>query len=61
MHRTTIQKKGHNDQGRDDAVVTHVKADILVYEVKWALGNITTGKAREGDEIPAELFKIPKE
>ena len=56
-----LYKKGHNDWGRDDAVVTHIKADILVYEVKWALGNITTGKAREGEEIPDELFKIPKE
>ena len=55
-----LYKKGHNDWGRDDAVVTHIKADILVYEVKWALGNITTGKAREGEEIPDELFKILK-
>ena len=27
-------------------------------EVKWALGSITTNKARGGDGIPAELFKI---
>ena len=40
---------------------SHIKADILEYEVKWSLGSITTRKAREGDEIPAELFKIPKE
>ena len=51
-----LYKKGHNDWGRDDAVVTHIKADILVYEVKWALGSITTRKSREGDEIPNELF-----
>ena len=60
MHRRTIQK-GHNDRDRDDAGVTHIKPDILEYEVKWALGSITTRKAREGDEIPAELFKITKE
>ena len=54
-------KNGHNDQDKDDVGVTHIKPDILEYEVKWALGSITTRKAREGDEIPAELFKIPKE
>ena len=54
-------KNGHNDQDKDDVGVTHIKPDILEYEVKWALGSITTTKAREGDEIPAELFKIPKE
>ena len=31
------------------------------YEVKWALGSITTNNDRRGDEIPAELFKNPKE
>ena len=60
MHRRTIQK-GHNDRDRDDAGVTHIKSDILEYEVKWVLGSITTRKAMEGDAIPAELFKIPKE
>ena len=54
-------KNGHNDQDKDDVGVTHIKPDILEYEVKWALGSITTTKAREDDEIPAELFKIPKE
>ena len=56
-----LYKNSHNDQDRDDAGVTHIKPDILEYEVKWALGSITTRKAREGDEIPAELFKNPKE
>ena len=27
-------------------------------EVKWALGSITTNKARGGDGIPVELFQI---
>ena len=56
-----LYKNGHNDQDRDDAGVTHIKPDILEYEVKWALGSITTSKGREGDENPAELFKISKE
>ena len=60
IHRRII-KNGHNDQDRDDAGVTHIKPDMLEYEVKWALGIITTRKAREGDEIPAELLKNSKE
>ena len=34
---------------------------MLKYEVKWALGSITTNIASEGDEIPAELFQILKD
>ena len=30
----------------------------MEYEVKWALGSITTNKANGGDGIPFELFKI---
>ena len=56
-----LYKNVHNDQDRNDAGVTHIKPDMLEYEVKWALGSITTRKAREGDGIPAELFKNPKE
>ena len=58
---TELYQNGHNDWNRNDAGVTHIKPYILEYEVKWSLGSITTGKARAGDEIPAELFKIPKE
>ena len=39
-------------------MVTYLEPDILVYEVKWALGIITTNKASGSDGIPAELFKI---
>ena len=56
-----LYKNGHNDRDRDDAGVTHIKLDMLEYEVKWALGSITTRKAKESDGIPAELFKNPKE
>ena len=31
---------------------------ILECEVKWALGSITMNKARGGDGIPVELFRI---
>ena len=44
----------HNDG------ITHLDLDILEYEVKWALGSITTNKASGGDGIPANLFKILK-
>ena len=43
------------------SVLTHLKPDILECEVKWALGSITTNKARGGDGIPSELFKILKD
>ena len=42
-------------------MITHLEPDILECKVKWALGNITTNKASEGDGIPAELFQILKD
>ena len=40
-------------------MITHLEPDILEWEVKWALGNITMNKASDG--IPAELFQILKD
>ena len=60
-HTEELCKNSHKHCDRDDACVTHVKPDILEYEVKWALGSITTNNDRRGDGIPAELFKNPKE
>ena len=42
-------------------MITHLELDILECEVKWALGSITTNKARGGDGITAELFQILKD
>ena len=42
-------------------MITHLEPDILEYEVKWALGSITTNKASGGDRIPAKLFQILKD
>ena len=42
-------------------MISHLKSDVLEYEVKWALGSITKNKDRGSDEIPAELFKILKD
>ena len=39
-------------------MITHLEADILECEVKWALGSITMNKASGGNGIPADLFKI---
>ena len=41
--------------------IRHAKPDILKYEVKWALGSITTNKDSGGDGIPVELFQILKD
>ena len=42
-------------------MIIHLEPDILEYEVKWALGSITTNKASGGNEIPVELFQILKD
>ena len=42
-------------------MITSLEPDILEWEVKWALGRITTNKASGGDGIPVELFQILKE
>ena len=56
-----LYKKGLNNPDNHDGVITHLESDILEYEVKWALGSITTNKASGGDGIPAELFQILKD
>ena len=58
-HRRTVQKDLHH-QDNHSGVITHLEPDILEREVKWALGSITTNKARGGDGIPVELFQILK-
>ena len=42
-------------------MVADLGPDILEYDVKWALGSITTNRASGGIGIPAELFKILKD
>ena len=42
-------------------MITHLEPDILECEVKWALGSITTNKARGGDGTLVELFQILKD
>ena len=54
-------KKDLHDSHNHDGVITHLEPDILEYEVKWALGSIPTNKASGSEDIPAELFKTPKD
>ena len=63
IHRTIQKKKKKNLHNPDNhyGVITHLEPDILVCEVKWALGSITTNKASGGDGIPVELFHILKD
>ena len=42
-------------------MITHLEPDILECKVKWALRSIITNKASGGDEIPVELFQVPKD
>ena len=58
---TELYKKDLHDPDNYDDMITHLKTDILEYEVKWALGSITSNKASGGDGIPAELFQILKD
>ena len=58
---TELYKKYLHDPDGYDGVITHQESDILVCEVKWALGSITANKASEGGGIPVELFQILKD
>ena len=59
-HRKSIQKHLQNPDNHD-GVITHLEPDILEWEVKWALGSMTTNKVSGGDGIPVELFQILKD
>ena len=57
-----LYKKDLHDPDNHDDVITHIhlEPDMLEWEVKWALGSITTNKASGGDGIPVQLFQILK-
>ena len=56
-----LYKKDLHDPDNHDDVITDLEPDILEWEVRWALGSITTNKASGGDGIPAELLQILKD
>ena len=60
INRRIIQKVLH-DPDNHEGVITQLEPDIQEYDVKWALGSITTNKANGGDGPPAELFHILKD
>ena len=60
IHRRTVQKDLH-DTDSHDGVIAHLEPNILVREVKRALGSITANKASRGEGIPVELFQILKD
>ena len=55
------KKKNLHYPDNHNGVITHLDADILQGEVKWAFGSITTNKAPGGDGIPVKLFQILKD
>ena len=55
-----LYKKDLHDPEKHNGMITHLEPDILEWQVKWALGNITTNKVSGGDGIPVELFQILK-
>ena len=58
-----LYKKDLQDADNHEGVITrtHLEPDILNFEVKWPLGNITTNKTSWPGGIPAELFQILKQ
>ena len=52
-----LNKKDLHDQDNHDGVITHLQPDILEYEVKWALGSITT-KLVQMMEFQLSYFKF---
>ena len=58
---TELYKKDLHDPDNHDGVITHLEPDILEFEIKWALGSITTNEESRGDGIPVELFQILKD
>ena len=51
-----LYKKNLNGPGNQDGVVTHLDPNILEYEIKEALGSITTNKLVEGMEFQLSCF-----
>ena len=56
-----LYKKYLKEPNNHEAVITHLKSDILECKAKWALWSITMNKAGGDDWIPGELFQILKD
>ena len=53
-------KKDLNDLENHDGLATDLEPDIVEYEVKWALGSITTNKLVKVMEFQLSYFKSSK-
>ena len=56
-HTEQLHKKELHDPYNQDGMNTNLEPDILEWEVKWALGSITTNKASRSDGIQLSYFK----
>ena len=56
-----LSKIDLNGPANHNGLYTYLEPDILEYDVKWALGSITTNKDSGADGIPVELFQILKD
>ena len=56
-----LYKKYLHDTDNHNGMITHLEPDIPEWEVKWALGSITTNTVSGGDGIPVELFQLLKD
>ena len=54
-----LYKKDLHDPDNHDGVITYLEPDILEWEVKWAIGSITTNKV--SDVFTVKLFQILKD
>ena len=52
-----LYKKDLHDPDNHDGVIIHLEPDILEWEVKWALGSISTKKLVEVMEFQESYFK----
>ena len=56
-----LYNKDLHDPDNHSGVITHLESDILEFDVKWALENITMNKANGSGGILDELFEILKD
>ena len=50
-----LYKRDLHDPDNHSGVITHLEPNILEFEVKWALGSITTNKTRGNWKILKEM------
>ena len=56
-YRVELYKNDLHDPDNHNGVITHLEADILECEIKWALGSITMKKLVEVIEFQLSYFK----